>query len=295
MRFNSPRVIEKLTIIAPGLLGASIGMAAKGRSLAHRISVWARREETRESLASAQWCDESPVSIEDACSGSSLITLCAPVERIIELAQCIAPGLDSNPIVTDVGSVKSKLSRHCSAALEGRARFIGSHPMAGSEKTGMDNASADLFEDRTCFITPLEDSEPDAKDTVGSFWRDLGCHVLQESPEKHDAIVANVSHLPHLLASALASYLSTALPESGQFCGNGLKDTTRIASGDPQMWRDIVIQNRPEIIRAIDAFQDELQRFKSNIANQEDFAVLETLADGKAFRDKLDAEHPPQE
>ena len=290
MRFKSPRVLKKLTIIAPGLLGASIGLAARERSLAKQISVWARREETRESLASADWCDESPKSIEDACSGSSLIALCAPVERIIELAERIAPSLDSNPIVTDVGSVKSKLSRHCSAALNGRARFIGSHPMAGSEKTGMENAASELFENRTCFVTPLEDSEPDAKNAVKSFWQDLGCHVLEESPEKHDAIVANVSHLPHLLASTLASYLSTALPESGLFCGNGLKDTTRIASGDPQMWRDIVIQNRPEIIRAIDAFQDELQRFRANIANEEDFAVLETLADGKAFRDHLDAD-----
>ena len=290
MRFNSHRVLEKLTIIAPGLLGASIGLAAKERSLAHQISVWARREETRESLASASWCDQSPESIDAACSGSSLIALCAPVERIIELAERIGPGLDSNPIVTDVGSVKSKLSRHCSFALKGHASFIGSHPMAGSEKTGMDNASANLFEDRTCFITPLEDSDPNAKVTVRSFWQDLGCHVLEESPEKHDAIVANVSHLPHLLASALASYLSTAIPESGLFCGNGLKDTTRIASGNPHMWRDIVIQNRPEIIRAIDAFQDELKRFRSNIADEEDLAVLETLANGKAFRDQLDTE-----
>ena len=156
----------------------------------------------------------------------------------------------------------------------------------------MDNASADLFEDHTCFITPLEDSEPDAKDTVISFWKDLGCHELQERPEKHDSIVANVSHLPHLLASTLASYLSTALPESVQFCGNGLKDTTRIASGDPQMWRDIVIQNRPEIIKAIGAFQEELQLLKANIANKEDYAVLQALADGKAFRDELDVEHP---
>jgi len=289
MRFNSLRVLEKLTIIAPGLLGASIGLAARERSLAHAISVWARRAETRESLADADWCDEAPEAIADACSGSSLIALCAPVERIIELAERIAPGLDSNPIVTDVGSVKSKLSRHCSAALEGQARFIGSHPMAGSEKTGMENAVADLFEDQGCFITPLENSDPTAKEIVRSFWQDLGCHVLEESPEKHDAIVANVSHLPHLLASALAGYLSAAMPDSRQFCGNGLKDTTRIASGDPQMWRDIIIQNRPEIVRAIDAFQDELQRFRAQIANEEDFAVLKTLADGKTFRDQLDA------
>ena len=282
-------MFEKLTVIAPGLLGASIGMAARHRSIAKRISVWARRAEARQVLESKDWCDEAPASIEDACSGSSFIVLCAPVERINELASKISPMLDSNPIVTDVGSVKSTLSRHCHAVLEPKGRFVGSHPMAGSEKTGMENADANLFEGNTCFITPFEETDSKAAKSVSDFWIGLGANVLQESPERHDAIVANVSHLPHLLASSLANYLSTALPAAAQFCGNGLKDTTRIASGDPQMWRDIIVQNRPEIIRSLDAFQDEIQSLRTDIANEDDFAILGKLAQGKAFRDQLDS------
>ncbi len=282
-------MFEKITVIAPGLLGASIGLAAQKRSLASSISVWARREEARDALKSAPWCDDAPEQIEEACDGSALIILCAPVERIIDLAKRIAPSLDSNPIVTDVGSVKSKLTRHCHAALESTGRFVGSHPMAGSEKTGMENADSDLFEGNPCFVTPLEDTDTEAVDRVSEFWTKLGAQVLRETPEQHDAIVANISHLPHLLASALASYLATKLPSAGQFCGNGLKDTTRIASGDPQMWREIVAQNREEIIRSIDAFEDELAYLRSAIANEDDFSVLNKLAEGKAFRDRLDA------
>ncbi len=281
-------MIEKFTVIAPGLLGASIGMAVHKKGLAKEVHVWARRPEARETLRVQDWCHAAPDSIEDACRGSSLITLCAPVERIIELAKSIAPALDSNPVVTDVGSVKSKLSRQCHAALSGKGRFIGSHPMAGSEKTGMENAEASLFQGNVCFVTPLEESDSAALELVSEFWNALGSQVIQESPEAHDAIVANVSHLPHLLASCLASYLSRALPDTGRLCGNGLKDTTRIASGDPHMWRDIIVQNRPEIIRAIAAFQEELQTLHSEISNEDDFTALKMLAEGKAFRDQLD-------
>lgn len=285
---------EKITVIAPGLLGASIGMAARKRSLAKTISVWARRHEARQALDSADWCDEAPEAIEDACAGSSLIVLCAPVEKIIDLATLIAPSLNSNPIVTDVGSVKSKLSRLCDATLKSKARFIGSHPMAGSEKSGMGNADANLFQGTTCFVTPLEDTGRETIELISDFWSALGSQVLLESPERHDAIVANVSHLPHLIASSLAGYLSTALPTAGQFCGNGLKDTTRIASGDPLMWRDIIVQNRPEIVRALDAFQDELQSLRAAICNEDDFEILKKLADGKTFRDELDDEDSSQ-
>ncbi len=282
-------MIEKLTVIAPGLLGASIGMAARQKGLAQTISVWARRPEIRETLSTLDWCDDAPESIDDACRDSSLIVLCAPVERIIDLAQTIAPGLENQPIVTDVGSVKSELCRKCSDALGDKARFIGSHPMAGSEKTGMDNATPNLFENATCFVTPLAESDSNAREIVSKFWKDIGSIVVEETPERHDALVANVSHLPHLVASCLARHLSQTLPDAARFCGNGLKDTTRIASGDPGMWRDIVTQNRAEIVRSLDAFQDELQALRADIANEDDFSILEKLADGKSFRDSLDA------
>ena len=264
-------------------------MAVHNRELAKRIAVWARRPEAREQLAQTNWCDDAPEAIGDACSGSDLIVLCAPVERIIDLARTIAPHLDSNPIVTDVGSVKSELSRACSAAFESKARFVGSHPMAGSEKTGMENADSDLFVDRVCFVTPFEKTDSETERIVSGFWRALGSSVISESPERHDAIVANVSHLPHLLASTLSTHLANAFPDAAKYCGNGLRDTTRIASGDPAMWREIISQNRVEILRSIDSFQDELQGVRAVIANENDFETLAKLADGKAFRDALDA------
>ena len=281
-------MFEKITVIAPGLLGASIGMAAHSRGFAKRITVWTRRPEAREQLAQTDWCDQAPERIEDACSGSELIILCAPVQRIIELAKTIAPHLDSNPIVTDVGSVKSELSRACTAALGSQGRFVGSHPMAGSEKTGMENANSDLFVERVCFVTPFEETDPEAIQSVSEFWQGLGSFTITETPERHDAIVANVSHLPHLLASTLATHLSSDFPDAAKFCGNGLKDTTRIASGDPGMWLEIIAQNRAEILRSIDGFEKELKELRSVIANQNDFETLVKLANGKAFRDSLD-------
>lgn len=286
---NPHSVFDKITVIAPGLLGASICKAARKRSLARQIAVWARRTEAREALLQQDWVDSAPTEIEESCSGSDLVILCAPVKRIIEIAERIAPHLDSNPIVTDVGSVKSALSRACAAALEGKARFVGSHPMAGSEKTGMENAAADLFENRACFVTPFPNADADALKSVSDFWGALGSSVIEKSPEEHDAIVANVSHLPHLIASAIATHLAHSYPDSNRYCGNGLRDTTRIAAGDPTLWREIISQNRDEILRALASFEDELHALRSSIANEDEFEILKRLADGKSFREGLDA------
>lgn len=262
-------------------------MAARAKGVAKSVSIFARRPETVAELANAAWCDRASADLAEACEGAELIVLCAPVERIIGLAADLAAFASGNPIVTDVGSVKSEIARRCQAALAGKARFVGSHPMAGSEKTGMANARPELFEGRVCFVTPTAETDSAARERVVDFWKALGCRVLLESPENHDEIAANVSHLPHILASALSLYLARACPSAADFCGNGLRDTTRVASGDPGLWREIIAQNRPEIRRAIAAFQDELQAFAADIANENDFAVLRRLADAKTFRDRL--------
>ncbi len=263
-------------------------MAAKDRKIAQRIAIWARREETRKSLQSKAWCDQASSEIEEACEDSDCIALCAPVDRIIQLAKRIAPHLKGMPIVTDVGSVKSKIVRESSFALRGVANFVGSHPMAGSEKTGLENARPDLFEGRTCFVTPFEETDEKATDRVQEFWQALGCKTRSESPEKHDEIVSKVSHLPHIVASALASYLLDNGSESKETCGNGLKDTTRIAAGDPAMWKEIVNQNREEILRSLSDFQDRLQIYYSAIANEDYLEIMKRLNEGKAFRDALE-------
>lgn len=280
-------MFNTLTIVAPGLLGTSLAMAASQKALAKNVVVYARRDEAVRALADQPWCQKATTDLSEACGDAELIVLCAPVNRIISLSEELAPQLSKNPIVTDVGSVKGDIVRHCQYALARKARFVGSHPMAGSEKQGMDNARSDLFEGRICFVTPDANTSPEASDQVCAFWRKLGSTVVQESPDKHDEIVAQVSHLPHILASSLASFLLQTCPDARDYCGNGLKDTTRVASGDPALWREIIGQNRQEIIRSIKSFQDHLQAIGSAIANENDLELLQRLADGKSFRDNL--------
>ncbi|MDQ8186890.1 prephenate dehydrogenase/arogenate dehydrogenase family protein [Pelagicoccus sp. SDUM812002] len=280
-------MFQTITIVAPGLLGASLAIAASEKSVAKDISIWARRPEAVESLLQQPWCTRASTDLDEACRGSELIVLCAPVNRIITLAEEISKFAIGNPIVTDVGSVKADIVHRCEAALVGRAHFIGSHPMAGSEKTGMENACGDLFEQRVCFVTPSDKSNPEALAKTNAFWEAIGSLVVQETPDRHDEIVAQVSHLPHLLASSLATFLATRCPTAADYCGNGLRDTTRVASGSPELWHEIVDQNRPEVLRALRDFQDHLQSLTAAIANQSDFELLKQLADGKQFRDQL--------
>ncbi len=282
-------MISQLTIVAPGLLGASLGMAAKADGLARSVSVYARRPEAAHQAAAQVWCDRASADLAEACRGAEIIVLCAPVERIIALSHDLAAALEpgASPIVTDVGSVKAEIARRCAAALDGKARFVGSHPMAGSEKSGMAHAEAALFKGRPCFVTPLPATDTAATEAVTALWQALGSNVILETPDRHDEIVACVSHLPHILASALACLLANSCPSAGDYCGNGLKDTTRVAAGDPSLWREIISQNRHEILRSIAQFQDELQAFAAAIANENDFEVLRRLSDGKQFRDQL--------
>ncbi len=280
-------MFQTITIVAPGLLGASLAIAASEKGVAKNISIWARRQEAVDSLLQQPWCARASNDLAEACRDSELIVLCAPVNRIITLAEEIATFASGNPIVTDVGSVKADIVRRCEAALDGKARFIGSHPMAGSEKTGMENASSDLFDERTCFVTPSGNSDPEALAQTIAFWQSIGSQVVQETPDRHDEIVAQVSHLPHLIASSLATFLAPRCPSAADYCGNGLRDTTRVASGSPELWREIVGQNRHEVLRALRDYQDHLQSLTAAIANESDFDLLQQLADGKQFRDQL--------
>lgn len=262
-------------------------MAARQRSVARTISVWARRSEVVDTLQTVDWCDQANADLATCCSGSELIILCAPVKRIIEICHLMAPLLDSCPIVTDVGSVKADICHDCSKSLGAQARFVGSHPMAGSEKTGMENAFPELFQDSSCFVTPVGTTDPQATETVASFWKALGSAVHLETPRGHDAIVAQLSHVPHIISAALASSLERATMQAKDFCGNGLKDTTRIAAGDPGLWQEIITQNRSEVLAALSQFEDEITRFRNAIEAEDTQAIESLLAQGKRFRDRI--------
>jgi prephenate dehydrogenase len=278
-------VLENLVILAPGLLGGSVARAAHARGLARRITVWTRRPEARLKLREQPWVQHVAETAEDAVREASLVVLAAPVEKIIELAGRIAPHLPANALVTDVGSVKGALCRACHAALASHARFIGSHPMAGSEKTGWENATDTLFEKRVCFVTPLADADEQAVATVVRFWHDLGAEVTTVSPDQHDEITAHISHVPQAIATSLATFLATKNPQWRNLSGNGLRDTTRIAGSDATMWIEIFQQNRDEVLRALSTFQDELHGFQTALANRDWPEVRARLERGKSWRD----------
>jgi len=288
--FSETTVVDQLTILAPGLLGASVAMAARRFGAARRIVVWARRPEVRVQLEALPWCDTVCATPEEAARGASLVVICAPVEHIPTLAAAIRPHLPAGAVVTDVGSVKGELCRRTSAdypPVDGAPVFIGSHPMAGSEKTGHEAGSAELFQGRVCFVTPLADTPPSATEGLVRFWHTLGCEVVSMHPDRHDEIVAHVSHLPHLAAACLCALLAGKNPDWRNLAGPGLRDTTRVASGDPKLWRGILDANRDEVLRALRAYQDELQALHAALANRNDLELVAILERSKAWRDKL--------
>jgi cyclohexadieny/prephenate dehydrogenase len=276
-----------ITILAPGLLGGSAALAARARSAAGRITLWARRPETRLALREQPWCDAVTDTPEEAVRAADLVLIAAPVDRIVPLTVQISTHVKPGAVITDVGSVKGEISRLGHAAVGAGAHFVGSHPMAGSEKTGWENSSVSLFERRTCFVTPLPETNAAAVETVVRFWRELGGEPVTVSPDEHDEIVAYISHLPQVIASTLCSLLAQKNPAWRNHAGGGLRDTTRIAGSNPELWRTILEQNRDEVLRALGAYEDELHAFRTALANRDFPEIITRLERGRDYRNRF--------
>ena len=280
-------MFARVAILAPGLIGASVAQAARHFGTARQIALWARRPEVRLKLRDQAWCDLAADTPATAVQDAELVVLAAPVDRIVPLAREIAPHLAPGALVTDVGSVKGEICRLALAALAGRAHFVGSHPMAGSEKSGWEHARPDLFARRTVFVTPLPETDARAVGRIASFWTALEAEVASLHPDAHDEIVAHLSHLPQVLASTLCSYLHRREHGWRNHAGTGLRDTTRLATGDPRLWKSILEQNRDEILRALRGYQDELHALERALANRDWFEAQAILERGKTYRDQF--------
>ncbi len=280
-------MFEKITILAPGLLGASVAQAAHHYGTARRIALWARRPETRLQLKGQPWCHQVAETPAEAVQGAELVVVCAPVDQIVGLTTQIAPHLAPGTLVTDVGSVKGEICRLGHKALFPRTHFVGSHPMAGSEKTGWQHGRADLFKGRTVFVTPLPESDLKATERVAAFWTALDAGVATIEPDAHDEIVAHISHLPQVLASTLCASLARRDVRWRNYAGGGLRDTTRIAGSDPKLWKTILEQNRDEVLRALRGYQEELHGLERALANRDWFEVQAILERGKAYREQF--------
>lgn len=271
--------------MGPGLLGASLGMAVHAGALTRHVSVWARRQQSRDACLQADWCDMASGDLEESLHGADLAVLCTPVAHLSELLGQIRDITPIKCLITDVGSTKAAICRTADEAnLE---NFVGSHPIAGSEQTGMQHASAKLFSGRPCFVTPSDKTDPVHTRTISDFWEALGMRMILSSPKQHDRILAQVSHLPHLLASALCNVLSKQPPGWSDGSGQGLRDATRIAAGSPTIWRDIAQQNSKEILGALDSLDAETQRLRQLLEENDSDALFKWLEQGKTYRDSL--------
>lgn len=280
-------MFDRIAILAPGLLGGSVALASQHYGVAKSVALWSRRPEARLKFSQIPWAGAVPETPEHAVRGAQLVVICAPVDVIVPLLRQIAPALEPGTIVTDVGSVKGDICRLGQPTIGGGAHFVGSHPMAGSEKAGWAHARAELFVGRTVFVTPLPESHAPAVNQLVRFWAAFEAQVATLNPDEHDEIVAHISHLPQILASALCAALAKRPTGWRNHAGPGLRDTSRLAGSDPKLWKTILEQNREEVLRALRAYQDELHGLERALSNRDWFELLAILERGKVYRDQF--------
>lgn len=282
--------MKSVAILGPGLLGGSIALALKSDP-AVRVSLWARRAAAVQEARALGVADVVTASAAEAVEGADTVVLCVPVGAMAEVLTQALPGLSPEALVTDVGSVKKPVCDALTPMLAGRAFFVGSHPMAGSEKAGISAARPDLFENAVCILTPEPGlTEAGACERAEALWTRLGCRVRSLPPETHDEVCALISHLPHITAAALVQTVLSALPEAFAFCGPGFRDSTRIASGLPSMWTEILSSNRVAVaasLRKLIAVLEPIAAQLEQGGSQAEGTIHDFLLSAKERRDAL--------
>ena len=282
MHFN------QVTLVGVGLLGGSLGLALQKHALARRVVAYVRRSASIAECNQLKIAHLATCDLKESVGEADLVILCTPIAQMRPLVAEFLSALRPGTLMTDVGSVKGALVQDLELLLTSvKSVFIGSHPMAGGERMGMGAARVDLFERAACVITPTRNSPPTAVKTIESLWKGVGGVPLLLSPEQHDDLVSRSSHLPHVIAAELAHYvLSPAHPrEQAKLCAGGFRDTTRIASGSPEMWRDICLANRKNLSRVLGVFIESLEEFRHTLDSGDGAAVEEFFLKAKERRD----------
>jgi len=281
---------DTVAIVGVGLIGGSIGLALRERKLARQLIGIGRRRESLEQALSRGCITQISTSVPEGVKQAQLVVVCTPVELIPRHVAEAAAAAPAGCLITDAGSTKAQLVADAEKALTAKfpqmVPFVGSHPIAGSERNGPEAAQADLFAGRVVVMTPTERTDPAAAAAIEEFWRLLGADIRKMDPEAHDAVIARTSHLPHLVAAALA--LTT--PQDGDcrpLIGNGWSDTTRIASGDPELWRQIFLANRGPTLNALADFETVLRTWRHALESGDGQLLTQLLKEGKSRRDAV--------
>lgn len=275
----------RLAVFGPGLLGGSLLHDARALH-AKEVRVWARRLPRLDEIRAMNLADFTSIDAKDVAKGADILVLCVPVGGMAALAESLVssePAEDA--IFTDVGSVKGMVMREVAPIFAKRGfTFIGSHPMAGSEKTGLKNSRAGLYQNAACILTPIAGEDRNALKLLSEFWETLGCRVSQMDASQHDEVVARVSHLPHIVAALASIVALRKKPDHGQYAAGGLRDTTRVASGDPAMWREILLENREALLPALLDLRNEADSMIEFLENSNSDQITNLLNEARNLR-----------
>ncbi len=291
------RPFRQIVIVGVGLIGGSIGMAVRRKRLSETvIGIGPREDELKQAVAlkAIDAYETADRKIKKAVEGADLVVLAAPVGRLETAARDLSSAIPETTVVTDVGSVKGPMVGRLEATFSpdpsSRSRFVGGHPIAGRETSGVEAASANLFAGALCILTPTDRTDPKAVETVKRFWTAIGARTVSMDPDAHDRILAIVSHLPHLVAYTLVNTVLDLQSKNGDllsYSGGGLRDFTRVAASSPEMWRDICLFNRDNLLAVIEAYEKTLDRLKRLMVEGSAEGLRREFERAKEVKEKL--------
>lgn len=275
----------RIAVLGPGLLGGSLALALRERGCGDEVVIWGRRKEAVDEALELGVCDRASIDVGEVIDGADVVVLATPVPVMGEVFARGADFLKPGCLVTDVGSVKVRVVEDLEKAVEEKGGvFVGGHPMAGSEHSGIRHSRADLFEGAACILTPGDAVGEQAVARVRGFWESVGCRVSLETAGRHDALVARISHMPHAVASAVVNVALGADAGIAGVAGAGFRDTTRVAGGDPGMWRGILEENRAAVVPVLRELCDELGGLVRALEGGDGNAVSQFLDRAKKLR-----------
>ena len=286
----SQKIINKLCIIGVGLIGGSLARALKKADAVDEVVGCGRDTAHLEIAKTLGVIDSFEIDIALAVKGCDMVVVAVPLGAMQSVFEQIAPVITDNMIITDVGSAKESVVKAAQAAFKVIPEtFVPGHPIAGTEKSGVEASFPELYENRRVIITPLESSSSDAILKVRNMWQACGADVVETTIEHHDEVLAATSHLPHMLAFSLVDTLvkMDAKNEIFEFAAGGFRDFTRIASSDPDMWRDICLANGDALVAMIKKFSDDLQLLSKAIESNDSTYLEETFSSAKKARDEF--------
>jgi len=283
--------IRQLTVIGVGLIGGSLARALKAAGMVETVVGGGRGEANLRRALELGVVDRYELDLAEAARGADVVLVGVPLGAMRAVFDAIAPVLGPDTVVTDVGSAKATVVEDARAAFGPRPSFVPGHPIAGTEKSGVEASFAELFRRRKVILTPLAETDPRATAKVRALWEAAGAQVVEMSVEHHDEILAATSHLPHVLAFGLVDTLSRwdDSREIFQFAAGGFRDFTRIASSDPVMWRDICVANRAAIEHALERYMEDLAGLLALVRAGDGQALEAVFRHAKQARDRFTA------